>query len=104
MSGIKHDQEKPDLSLVSPYAIEAIARVMSFGAKKYTRDNWRGGIVFSRLTAAALRHIMAYQKGEDLDPESKLSHISHALCCLMMISEFEVTQPELDDRYFKGTE
>lgn len=101
MSGVKHDQEKPDMSLLSPYAMEAIARVMTFGAKKYSRDNWRGGIAYSRLIAAAMRHISAFNRGEDIDPESGLSHISHALCCLMMVSEFEHTQTELDDRYFK---
>lgn len=100
--GVKHDQEKPDMDLLSPYAIEKIAQVMTFGKKKYGANNWRNGIVYSRLLAAVHRHLNAYRKGETFDPETGLSHISHALCGLMMISEFEETRPDLDDRYFKN--
>ena len=37
--------------------------------------------------------------GEDKDPESGLSHLAHAACCIMFLLEFEKTHPELDDRY-----
>lgn len=99
MGGIKHDQEKPDMSLLSSVALVKIAQVMTFGKKKYTANNWRGGIAFSRLVAAALRHIFAWLGGESIDPESGVSHLAHASCCLMMLLEFETTRPELDDRY-----
>jgi len=42
---------------------------------------------------------MAFNDGEDKDPESGLSHLAHSLCCLMFLLEFEKTHPELDDRY-----
>lgn len=99
--GKKFDQEKIDMDLLSPIAMEKIAEIMTFGKKKYGRDNWRNGIVFSRLLAAVMRHINAYRKGETLDPESLRSHLSHASCGLMMLLEFEETRPDLDDRYFK---
>lgn len=99
-TGRKDDQEKPDMSLLSPYALEKIAQVMTYGKKKYSANNWRGGIAYSRLIAAAMRHITAYQKGVDTDGETDLSHLAHASCCLMMLLEFEETKPELDDRYF----
>ncbi len=98
-TGIKHDGEKPDMSLLSSIAIQKIAAVMTFGKKKYSANNWRGGITYSRLLAAALRHIFAYLGGESTDPETGLSHLAHACCCLMMVLEFEETQPSLDDRY-----
>lgn len=97
--GIKHDQEKPDLSLLSSIAIIEVSKVMTFGKKKYTANNWRGGIVWTRLLAAALRHIFAFLGGESLDPESGVSHIAHAICCLMMLLEFQQTRVDLDDRY-----
>lgn len=99
MSGIKHDSEKPDMSLLSSIAMVKIAEVMTFGKRKYSANNWRGGIVYSRLIAAALRHIFAWLGGESKDPETGLSHLAHASCCLMMLMEFETTRPELDDRY-----
>jgi len=81
--------------------MEKIAQVMTYGKQKYGRDNWRGGIVYSRLLAAVLRHINAYRKGETYDPETGLSHLSHASCGLMMLLEFEETRPDLDDRSLK---
>lgn len=99
MSGVKHDQGKPDMSLLSPIALNKIAEVMSFGKKKYAAHNWRGGFVWSRPLAAAARHLFAYIGGENNDPESGLSHLAHASCCLMFLLEFETTRPDLDDRY-----
>lgn len=98
-AGIKHDQEKPDFSLLSPIALNKVAQVMTFGKRKYTANNWRGGIAYCRLVAAALRHIFAWLGGESMDPESGVSHLAHAVCCLLMILEFETTRPDLDDRY-----
>lgn len=100
VAGVKYDQDKPDMSLISPIALFAVVRVMTFGKKKYTADNWRRGIVFSRLIAAALRHIFLFLSGQRLDPETGESHLAHAICCLMMILEFEETQPELNDLFF----
>ena len=98
-TGVKHDQEKPDMSLLSPIAMVKIAEVMSYGKKKYSAHNWRGGFIWSRPAAAALRHLFAWLGGEDKDPETGLSHLAHASCCLMFLLEFETTKPELDDRF-----
>jgi hypothetical protein len=97
--GIKHDQEKPDMSLLSSIALVKLAEVMTYGKKKYTAHNWRGGIATSRLYAALQRHLTAWNGGQSVDPESGLSHLGHAAACLMMLLEFETTRPELDDRY-----
>lgn len=97
--GKKFDQEKPDLSLLSSIAIVEVAKVMTYGKKKYSANNWRGGIVWTRLIAAALRHIFAFSGGESLDPETGLSHMAHAMCCLMMLLEFQKNRTDLDDRY-----
>ncbi len=98
-SGVKHDQEKPDMSLLSSIAMVKIAEVMTYGKKKYSAHNWRGGLGYSRLLAAALRHTFSYLGGEDKDPETGLSHLAHASCCLMMLLEQETTRPDMDDRY-----
>ncbi len=99
MTGIKHDSEKPDMSLLSSIGVTKIAEVMTFGKKKYAAHNWRGGIVYSRLISASLRHIFAYVGGESIDPESGYSHLAHCGCCILMLLEFETTRPDLDDRF-----
>jgi len=96
---IKHDQDKLPMHLLSTQALEQVAAVLQFGAEKYAAHNWRKGFIWSRPLSAAMRHILAFNAGEDRDPESNLSHIAHAMCCLMFLLEFEKTHPELDDRY-----
>lgn len=96
--GVKHDDDKPRMDLLDSYAIEQLATVLGFGAKKYAAHNWRKGLGKSRLIAAALRHLFAHLKGEDLDPESGLSHAAHAMCCCMFLLGLS-HRTDLDDRY-----
>jgi hypothetical protein len=98
-TGVKHDQEKPDMSLLSSIALVEVAKVMTFGKTKYSAHNWRGGFKWSRVLSAAMRHLVAYIGGEDKDPETGLSHLAHCACCVLFLLEFEKTKPELDDRY-----
>ena len=79
--------------------LEGVANVLTFGAEKYAPHNWRGGIQQSRLIAAAYRHLGAFNKGEDLDPESGINHLLHASCCLMFAHWMIKNRPDLDDRY-----
>lgn len=97
--GIKHDEEKPRVDLLDPIALEGLAAVLAFGAKKYAAHNWRGGISYSRVLAAALRHLFAILRAEDIDSESGLPHVDHLGCCWMFLSNFMKTRPDLDDRY-----
>lgn len=99
MSGVKNDQGKAPLDLLDPLALEGIAKVLEFGAQKYARHNWRGGLSYSRLIAALMRHLFAIIRGEDNDPESGLPHIDHVGCCWMFLSNMMKTRPDLDDRY-----
>lgn len=97
--GTKNDADKIRMDLLPIESLEEIAKVMTFGAKKYGDHNWRGGFKFSRLSGAALRHLFSWIKGEDKDPESGLSHLAHAGCCVMFLLWHEQKKPELDDRY-----
>jgi hypothetical protein len=98
-TAIKHDQNKLPLHLLSTEAMNQTAAVLAFGAQKYAEHNWRNGFAWSRPLSAAMRHITAFNAGEDTDPESGLSHLAHAACCIMFLLEFEKTHPHLDDRY-----
>jgi hypothetical protein len=98
-SALKFDTDKLPVNLLSSEALLQTAAVLKFGADKYAEHNWRAGFAWSRPLAAAMRHIMAFNDGEDKDPESGLSHLAHAMCCIMFVLEFEKTHRELDDRY-----
>lgn len=97
--GVKHDNGKPDLSMISLELVEEVAKVRMFGAKKYARDNWKKGFNVTRSLAAALRHIFAFLSGETNDPESGLPHLAHAVCSIEHAIYTMKHKPELDDRY-----
>lgn len=101
-AGLKNDQGKPRLDLIPAEALNELGRVLGFGALKYSPGNWANGIHYSRLIAAALRHVSAFNSGENLDPESGLSHIGHALCCLSFLAWMRTHRPDLDDRWEKN--
>jgi len=96
MTGTKDDQEKTRLDLIPGEALEMIGQAFTHGASKYDDHNWRGGIKYSRLYGATLRHLFAYWGGGETDKDSGLSHLSLAgaeLCMLMAMDK------EYDDRY-----
>lgn len=99
MSARKDDQGKAPLSMIPRSALLAEARVMAFGAQKYGRDNWRGGMERSRLADAALRHILAWVDGEDADPETGESHWAHVRCCAAFQIEYEERGLGVDNRF-----
>lgn len=98
IGGLKHDQGKPDLTYISLELMEAVARVREFGAKKYSRSNWKRGFKITRSVAASLRHIFAFLSGETNDPESGEIHLAHAVCCLEHAIYDMKHHPENDDR------
>ena len=93
MTGLKFDSEKPRMDLLPPKAISEVAKVLGFGAEKYGPENWRLlENLQDRYTAGALRHIFAHMDGEELDPETNLSHVTHAMCCLLFKLEIELEE------------
>lgn len=101
----KFDGSKAPLDLLARSWLTSVAQVMAFGAEKYAKHNWRSGIpdAQARYMAAAMRHILAHNEGEAIDPESGLLHLAHASCCLMFATELLQTHPELDGRFIKET-
>ena len=84
---IKFDSGKTDWSLMPFEAVEEINKVLEFGAKKYAAHNWTQGEGFryTRVLNSLFRHLFAWSRGEDLDPESGLSHLAHAGCNIIFL-------------------
>lgn len=102
LQGNKKDTGKNQLELLSTSWILGVGHVLTFGAKKYAAHNWRQGLALSRLLGACLRHVFAFLGGQDTDPETGLSHLYRASCCLMFASELYETMPDSVDDRWKG--
>ncbi len=95
----KHDRGKPELDMIPSGAMLEIAQGFMYGAEKYDKHNWREGTEWSRYYNAAQRHMLAYNDGEDMDPESGLPHLAHAAVCIIFLLEYQRTGIGTDDRY-----
>jgi hypothetical protein len=96
--GYKLDGGKPRPDLYPPEAILEASKVLAFGADKYTERNWERGMKWGRLYAALQRHLLAWQSGENNDPETGLSHLAHANCCIAMLQGSQARGIGEDDR------
>lgn len=89
--GRKFDGDKLEYGLTPPLALKAMVDVLTFGAQKYERDNWKRVPDSKRRYFDALqRHLWAWKEGEQLDPESGKHHLAHAMCCLSFLYEHDV--------------
>lgn len=98
IGGRKDDQEKPDLSLLPRALLEEAARAYMHGEKKYGRYNYLKGFTTSRLIAATMRHLAAYNDGEELDADG-FHHLGGALASIGMLLDLRVKGKLSDERY-----
>ena len=68
---VKSDSDKPMYYLIDPYAYEDLAKVMTFGAKKYAPGNWKLGDI-DRYISALERHLAEVKKALADDDSSLL--------------------------------
>lgn len=97
-SGARYNDGKPDLSLIPLETLYGEARVWEHGAKKYARFNWQKGMNWSVPLGSLLRHLAAWQAGEDIDPESGENHLDHVACNIRMLRYYTDNYKEGDDR------
>lgn len=102
--GSKFDGDKLRMDLIPAEAIYAIARVLTYGAKKYGDRNWEEGLSWSRPYAALLRHAIAWFHGEETDPESGLSHLDHVAANAAFLSHYTAKAVGTDDRPYGSEE
>lgn len=94
---------KVPLHLVPTPAMVAIAMGLKDGARKYGPYNWRTlDVETQTYVGAALRHLMAWQDGEDIDPDSGNSHLAHAMASLAILVDAMESGNVIDNRPPKG--
>jgi hypothetical protein len=96
--GLRYDSGKIRHDLLPAHAINELAKVLTYGAKKYAPNNWRKGMEWSRIIGPLKRHLNAIERGEDYDPETGLLHAAHVMCNAAFLTEFYRIYPEGDDR------
>lgn len=96
--GLRYNSGKTRHDLVPAFAQEQYARVLTKGAEKYAERNWEKGMNWSTVLASMKRHILAFESGEDYDPETGLLHMAHVMCNAGFLTEYYKIYPQGDDR------
>ncbi|WP_454627712.1 dATP/dGTP diphosphohydrolase domain-containing protein [Bradyrhizobium cenepequi] len=96
--GFKADAGKNSFTYLPFDALGAINKVLIFGAKKYADRNWEKGMNWTRPWDACIRHLEAWMRREEGDPETGMSHLWHAGCCILFLIAYELRGVGTDDR------
>ena len=96
---LRYNEGKLQWSLVDYESLEGLVRVLEYGATKYAPHNWKKGMPVTQVTESLMRHLFAFLRGEDVDPESGCRHISHVMCNAMFLEYIMREKPHFDDRY-----
>lgn len=102
-TAIKKDEGKPKVHLLPPQVLLDVAGVMTMGSQKYSDYNYKlgEGLDHVRLADAALRHILKYLTGQDINNEDpgNFHHIDCAIAGLMMLKDLINEGKGKDGRY-----
>lgn len=90
---------KTPLSTVPIQVVSEVGVAMLEGACKYGRSNYRvAGVRASVYFDATNRHLARWWEGEDIDPDSGLSHITKAIASLVVLRDAMMNEMCNDDR------
>jgi len=90
---------KSPLSVVPMNVVAEVGLGMLEGTAKYGRHNYRAvGVRASIYFDATMRHMIGWWEGEDVDDDSQLSHITKAICSLVVLRDAMMRGMLDDDR------
>jgi hypothetical protein len=90
---------KAPMSTVPANVLAELGVAMLEGACKYGRHNYRGaGVRASVYYDGTMRHLMDWWEGEDIDPDSQVSHITKAIASLVVFRDAMMQGMVTDDR------
>jgi len=96
--GLRFNKDKIRHDLLPPFAINEVAKVLTFGATKYEPRNWEKGLSWTSTLASLKRHLNLLEQREDYDKESNMLHAAHIATNALMLLEFYKIAPQFDDR------
>jgi hypothetical protein len=80
-------------------ALIPMGQAMADGLKKYGITNWRDSPVSASVYYnAILRHLFAWQDGEDVAPDSEVHHLGHVMACCAILLDARSLGVLNDDR------
>lgn len=80
---LRYNTDKLHWSLVDFKSLEPLVRVLEYGTKKYSKDNWKKGLDTTEVLESLSRHLFSLMAGEEIDSESQLPHIGHIMANAM---------------------
>lgn len=86
---LRYNEGKAQIHMVPKELIEEVAKVLMFGATKYAKDNWKKGLSYEGCYDSCMRHLLAFNSGEEFDKESNLPHLAHAACNIAFMLYFK---------------
>lgn len=90
---------KVQYNLIPFHLLAGVARVLTFGKVKYAPWNWAKGSDWSVSFDCLLRHLFKwFFCGEEIDEETGLHHLDHAMTNLLFLRHYSMHYPEGDDR------
>lgn len=97
-----YDEGKEPLARLPWAAIDSMSKVQAYGHTKYGDfDNYRKGLEVYRNLSCALRHLRDFLNGVDVDHESGLDVLGHAMCRIAFVIQNRADGVAIDDRYSK---
>ena len=88
--GKKYDKDKLMWDLLPYDCLEDIVKILTFGAKKYGRENWKDlESPQERYFAALMRHLISWKNGNKVDGESGENHLSHVIVNALFLLWFD---------------
>lgn len=91
--------KKAPISTLSCPVLFEMGLGMLEGARKYGRHNYRAiGVSATVYYDGAMRHLMDWFEGENIDPDSGLNHLTKALTCLATLRDSMLIGNWIDDR------
>ena len=108
----RFNEGKLRYDLIPPYPLEQLAKLFTYGAKKYAPNNWKKGHPWSDVADSLIRHLEAYRAGEDYDYDkdcpgciagdcknhSRAFHMTAVIWNAMILVDYYKSNPQFDDR------
>jgi hypothetical protein len=100
--GLRYNAGKAPMEYIPLHLLADTARVLYLVTTRpensYPPFNWARGMQWLKPYACLIRHMFAWYRGQDRDPDTGLPHLAHAMCNLLFLIHYEQSYPVGDDR------